>query len=236
MEIHTIYNKTEVFMLEIIATNLEDALLIEKAGADRIELVSAMSEGGLTPSYGMIDAIVSKVSIPVNVMIRPFSHSFEYDSMAIEVMKKDIQVVKKLGANGIVLGMLKDQKVDFEQLNELILDLNMAVTFHRAIDASVDIIADYKRLSDNKFVTQVLTSGGIGRATDNLALIDQLYEINNDQLLIGSGVKRDNIDLLMKRYLNVNLHIGSDVRVAKSFYRGIDLNYLEKIVEVYKHK
>lgn len=223
-------------MLEIIATNLEDALLIEKAGADRIELVCAMSEGGLTPSYGMIESIVSKVSIPVNVMIRPFSHSFEYDSMTIEVMRKDIQVVRKLGANGIVLGMLTCQRIDYEQLNDLILDIDLEVTFHRAIDESIDIIGDYKRLSDNKLITQVLTSGGIGHAMNNLELIDQMYQINNDQLLIGSGVNKDNIQLFMKRYSNVNLHIGSDARVEKSFYKGIDLSYLKKIVEVYKHK
>ena len=38
-------------MLEIIAMTLEDAKTIEECGADRIELVSALTEGGLTPSY-----------------------------------------------------------------------------------------------------------------------------------------------------------------------------------------
>lgn len=36
-------------VLEVIAVNVEDARVAEEGGADRIELVSAMSEGGLTP-------------------------------------------------------------------------------------------------------------------------------------------------------------------------------------------
>ncbi|GAF06262.1 cytoplasmic copper homeostasis protein cutC [Paenibacillus pini JCM 16418] len=36
--------------LEVIATNLSDALLAQNNGADRIELVTGILEGGLTPS------------------------------------------------------------------------------------------------------------------------------------------------------------------------------------------
>jgi copper homeostasis protein len=56
-------------MLEIIATTVEDAKRIEASGANRIELVSALTEGGLTPSYGLIKKVVESVTIPVNVMI-----------------------------------------------------------------------------------------------------------------------------------------------------------------------
>ena len=45
-------------MLEIIAMTLEDAKTIEECGADRIELVSALTEGGLTPSYAIIGIVL----------------------------------------------------------------------------------------------------------------------------------------------------------------------------------
>lgn len=74
--------------IEFIATTIEDALLIEKSGADRIELVSALAEGGLTPSHALIEAVVNSVKIPVNVMVRPHSQSFCYTQNDLEIMKK----------------------------------------------------------------------------------------------------------------------------------------------------
>ena len=45
-------------------------MAIEKASADRIELVSALSEGGLTPSIGMVEQCVEAISLPIRVMER----------------------------------------------------------------------------------------------------------------------------------------------------------------------
>nr|SUY20301.1 copper homeostasis protein [Clostridioides difficile] len=62
-------------MLEIIGMSVEDAKIIEDVVADRIELVSALTEGGLTPSFGLIESVVNSVKIPVNVMIRHHAKS-----------------------------------------------------------------------------------------------------------------------------------------------------------------
>jgi len=97
-------------MIEIIAATPEDARRIEACGADRIELVSALSEGGLTPSYAIIEITVKSVTIPVNVMIRPHSKSFVYTREEIEIMKEDIHVAKELGANGVVIGALDEKR------------------------------------------------------------------------------------------------------------------------------
>ncbi len=66
----------KTIILEVIATTVTDAVIAEKSGADRIELVTGMLEGGLTPSYGLIEEVVRSVSIPVQVMVRPHSRSF----------------------------------------------------------------------------------------------------------------------------------------------------------------
>lgn len=42
--------------VEIISQSVKDAVNAQKGGAKRIELVCALSEGGLTPSYGMVEA------------------------------------------------------------------------------------------------------------------------------------------------------------------------------------
>lgn len=93
-------------ILEVIAVDAADAQAAEQGGADRIELVSAMTEGGLTPSYGLIEQVVSKVSIPVYVMIRPHNRSFCYSADDLQVMTRDIHVARELGCAGIVIGAL----------------------------------------------------------------------------------------------------------------------------------
>ena len=81
-------------MIEVIATTIEDAIRIEKSGCNRIELVSALTEGGLTPSYALIKNVVKSVNIPVNVMIRPHAKSFNYTYKEIQLMKEDILAAK----------------------------------------------------------------------------------------------------------------------------------------------
>jgi copper homeostasis protein len=108
-------------ILEVIATHLSDVIDAEKYGADRLELSPGMLEDGITPSFGLIEAAVQNAKIPINVMIRPHSKSFVYDENDIETMIKDIQIAKKLGANGIVFGALtKDGQIDKEVVKRLL--------------------------------------------------------------------------------------------------------------------
>jgi len=221
-------------MLEVIAQSVDDAIAIEASGAHRIELVSGISEGGLTPSYAMIEQVVKSVSIPVNVMIRPHSYSFDYKSHDIEVMKADIKIVESLGAGGIVLGCLKDGVINFELLEELISEINCDVTFHRAIDDSVHPSDMYKRLIKLSKVTQILSSGGPGKACDNFKELDKMYNMMSDKLLIGSGVTLNNISAICNKYPTSNVHIGSDARVNQSFKNRIDENHIKMILELIK--
>jgi len=223
-------------MLEVIAQSVDDAKVIEASGAHRIELVSGISEGGLTPSYGMIEQVVKAVKIPVNVMIRPHSYSFDYKSDDIKVMKQDIKVVESLGVNGIVIGCLKNNEVDFDLLKEFIKDVNCGITFHRAIDETQNPSLMFKKLTDLIGIKQVLTSGGPGKACDNFEELDKMYSMMSNKLLIGSGVTLNNISALCSRYPNANYHIGSDARVNQSFRNRIDEKHIRMIVEQIKGK
>ena len=95
-----------MMLLEIIATCVDDAITAEQNGADRLELITAITEGGLTPGIGLVEEVVKAVQIPVHVMVRPHSRSFVYNEHDIATMIAEVKAIRKAGAAGVVIGML----------------------------------------------------------------------------------------------------------------------------------
>ena len=98
--------------LEICANSYQSAINAQKAGADRIEICSELSVGGITPSYGLLKKISQEIKIPINVLIRPRSGDFCYSDDEFEIMKKNIKLCRKFGFNGIVSGVLNADSGD----------------------------------------------------------------------------------------------------------------------------
>lgn len=221
-------------MLEIIGMSVEDAIAIEKCGADRIELVSALTEGGLTPSYGLIESVVNKVKIPVNVMIRHHAKSFVYSDEDIKIMVKDIEKVKEIGANGVVLGMLDTNNIIRE--DQLITLLEAAkgldVTYHRAIDET-DVIKSIKILNKYEGITNVLTSAGKGNIAENIEKINEMKKYSGHiNILLGGGLNFENIEKIKALTNNADFHFGTAVRVDKNPFGEIDEEKLIKLVKI----
>lgn len=220
-------------MLEIIAVTLEDAKLINESGAGRIELVSSLSEGGLTPSYGLIKAVVDLVDIPVNVMIRPHSQGFVYTDDEINMMIEDIKITKSLGVNGVVFGVLdNDNKIDEKKL-QLLLEAsdNLDVAFHRAIDECENILIEVKKLSKYKSITHVLTSGGPGKVEDHLHVLKEMNKYV--RVLVGSGINVNNSKYIMDNTDIEEIHVGTSIRNDNSFFCNINKDKLLDFVKSY---
>ncbi|KNH34155.1 copper homeostasis protein CutC [Exiguobacterium indicum] len=201
-------------MLEIIASTVEEAVAAEQAGADRIELVSALSEGGLTPSYGLIRQVVSTVEIPVHVLVRPHSKSFVYSKSDEETIITDIDLIRELGAAGIVVGSLTaDGRVDEGFLGRIIKHKGeLSLTFHRAIDSSRDILEAAEVLADFPEVDRILTSGGQATALEGKETIARLIEDHPDLIILpGSGITLENAEALLEATKASELHVGSAV-------------------------
>lgn len=123
--------------MEVCVDNVESAESAIKGGASRLELCSALSEGGLTPTVGLLTAVKSFSTIPVFVMIRPRGgNDFVYSQREQTTIFVDATSLNENGADGFVFGALtKNRKVD-EHLCQRVLDIagKKPVTFHRAFD------------------------------------------------------------------------------------------------------
>lgn len=222
-------------MLEIIGMSVEDAKIIEACGGDRIELISALTEGGLTPSFATIEKVVNNVNIPVNVMIRNHANSFVYSEYDIEIMEKDIEIAKSLGVNGVVLGLLdKENNIDEVNLQRLIKKCKgIDVTFHKAIDFT-DVIKSTEIL--NKYnITNILTAGGTKRIDYNIEQIKSMIAVSKDiNILLGGGLNFENINKIKESTNATDYHFGTAIRIDNSPFSRIDEDKLKELIKMIK--
>lgn len=186
-------------LVEICIDSVASACTAEASGAGRVELCSALSEGGVTPSIGLIEAVRNNVRIPVNVIIRPRGGDFLYSDMEFSVMRRDIERAGEAGADGIVTGILnRDGTVDIERTALLAsFAAPMSVTFHRAFDMCRD---PFKALEDviATGAVRILTSGHARSALDGAKVIRELILSAGNRIIImpGGGIDEYNVALL----------------------------------------
>lgn len=159
----------------------KEAYEAQKLGAHRVELCDNLEEGGTTPSYGTVKMTIRNLTIPVFVIIRPRGGDFCYSCEEIEIMKEDIRICKELGADGVVLGVLKkDKTIDYSVTKELVtLARPMEVTFHKAIDEVENPVEEVEKLTSIG-IDRILTSG-----TRETALKGK--DILNEMIAKGKG-------------------------------------------------
>lgn len=221
-------------IIEVIAYTLSDALIAARNGADRLEVITAPAEGGLTPSLGLVQSILDQVAIDIRVMIRPHSRSFVYSKEDIEVMERDIANLRSLGVSGLVSGALTPQgDVDTNALERLLTAANdLPITFHRAIDEAADLEQAIYTLGQYSQITHILTSGGRPSVLEATDIIEQLTPVAKQQgitLLPGAGLHIDALESFLRQTSVQEFHIGSAARQNGSIMNPIDVDKLSAI-------
>jgi copper homeostasis protein len=196
-------------LLEVCAGSLSSSLNAQTGGAHRIELCDNLSEGGTTPSPGIIRQAVKILKIPVFVLIRPRAGDFLYSDAEFDAMKEDILFCKEHRAKGIVTGVLKsDGTVDLQRTEELVrLAKPMQVTFHRAFDMVRDPFQSMENII-KLGIDRILTSGQADKAADGARLIRELIIQSASRIIImpGGGINEENILLLEQTTKAVEYH------------------------------
>ena len=199
---------------EIAVFNIASALNAQSAGVTRIELCDNPAEGGTTPSAGVMDAVRRKLNIDVMVMIRPRGGDFVYSAEDYDAMKTDIMTAKRLGMDGVVLGILDmEGRIDVSRCRELILLAKpMQVTCHRAFDLTPDAMEALEACIGAGF-DRILTSG---RATDALKGKELLARLvasaqGRISILAGVGINSSNVTEIIQTTGVTEVHFSARV-------------------------
>ena len=189
-------------LVEAAVDSLDDALAAVDGGADRLELCGNLTLGGITPERELISAVLASVNVPVLVMIRPRGGSFLYAPRELDRMRRDAESAMRLGAAGVVLGVLDaEHRIDVEQTRALAeLAEPEQVTFHRAIDRTPDLIAASDALMELG-IARVLTSGGAATALEGADALAALTAHVGDRLVVvaGGGVRANTAREIVER-------------------------------------
>ncbi len=192
-------------ILEVCVDSLVSARAAIAGGADRLELCSALSIGGLTPYAELLQQIRRESNVKIRCLMRPRAGDFLYSPEEIEQMAMQIKNLRALGADGFVIGCLTaDGELDAEALKPLIEAANGAgLTLHRCIDVSRDLEATY-RAAAALGIDTILTSGGEPNCTAGMETIGRLLALRDEpggpEILIGAGVNAGVIEAFRARF------------------------------------
>ena len=217
-------NPHQKYILECCVDSVESALQAEKGGADRLELCSNLIIGGTTPTLALFRQIREHTNIRIHVLVRPRFGDFLYTKQELHIIAKEIDMFRKAGAEGIVIGCLTpDGSLDCEAMHFLI-DYagQMTVTLHRAFDMSKDPFQTLE-LAKELGIHTILTSGCQASCLDGIDLLRQLDEKSNGEitLMAGAGIQESSVRILRKKTNLTAFHMsGKSVKNSNMQFRN----------------
>jgi copper homeostasis protein len=194
-------------MLEVCVEDISGLWAAVEGGADRIELCSALTFGGLTPSEALIVAAV-RAPVPVHILIRPRAGDFVYDVREVDLLVADISSAVAAGCAGIVIGASRpDSTLDTALLEKLVSIARsaavqrakpVALTLHRVFDLCkhpLETLEAAVRLGFDR----ILTSGGAESALSGRAALTALARQTHGRIkiLAGAGINPSNVGTIL---------------------------------------
>jgi copper homeostasis protein len=186
-------------IFEVCAFNIQSAIIAERAGAARVELCDNPIEGGTTPSYGTIKETREKISILLYPIIRPRSGNYFYDKEEYDIIRRDIEMCRELGCDGISVGAQTiDGEIDVTMLKKIVEWAGpLGVTCNRAFDCAPNPFQALEEIISCG-CERILTSGQKSAAPNAAPLLKELVGQANGRIIImpGAGINSSNIKKL----------------------------------------
>lgn len=214
-------------VLEVCAGDMDSVYAAAEGGAARVELCSALSEGGVTPSVGFIRSALRIPGLRVHVLIRPRGGDFIYTPEEVDIMVEDIRICREAGAHGVVIGALTpDGDVDIPVCRRLMeAAAGMSVTFHRAFDLCRNADEALEAIIELG-CDRLLTSGQAASAIDGIAMLKHLTDRAAGRLTIlaGGGVSPENAAEILEKSGTTEIHASARTTIASPMrYRKEDV-------------
>ena len=219
--------------LEICVDDLRGLHIANDAGVDRIELCSALDQGGLTPTPELI-AQARHATVPIYAMIRPRAGDFAYDALEIDEMVACIQTMKTAGFAGVVFGALTPQHtLDISAMQQLCLAARgMDITLHRAVDVSANPF-DCVEIAQTLGIGRVLSSGGAETAAEGIETLRTMMHRggNTVDIMAGSGVTHETVTELLQAGLR-HIHASCRLPCARCGERHISRTAVDHLKQI----
>lgn len=208
--------KKRTGLLEVCVDSYAGLMAAHEGGADRVELCSALGEGGLTPTAGFMQA-AAELELPCYAMIRPRSGDFCYSPEEVEIMLRDVASVRGFGLAGIVIGAETPERgLDLPTLRKLVAAASgLGITLHRVIDC---VDNQYLALDQaiELGIQRVLTSGGAASAKSGTARIRGLVKHADEKISVmpGAGINAGNVHEIVAQTGASEIHASCREHVA----------------------
>lgn len=209
------------YTLECCVDSVESAMAAEEGGADRLELCAALVTGGISPGLALFEQVRECCRLPVRVLLRPRFGDFLYTKYEFAILRKEAELFREKGAEGIVIGCLReDGSLHSEQMKELMKAAGgMKITLHRAFDLCADPAAAYEQAGELGIDT-ILTSGQKGNCLTGMPLLKRLAELQREkggpQIMAGAGVTPDVIRQFLVKTDITSFHLSAKKTVESS--------------------
>ena len=210
--------------IEVCSTSLDDAREAEAGGAIRIELCSAITCGGVTPSHGLIKSVVdANLNLDINVLIRAREGGFCYTGTEVEAMCQDIEFCREAGVHGVVIGALTAEgDINMGACKKMVAAAgDMSITFHRAFDICREPFVALEQII-SLGCHRLLTSGQQPSAEQGAEFIAELVKRAAGRIIImpGAGINPKNIATIEQKTAATEFHSTAAIDSADSAYRG----------------
>jgi copper homeostasis protein len=201
-------------LLEVIVQSVADAREAARGGADRLEVVRAIEDGGLTPPLALVQQIADAVPLPLRVLIRE-NAGYSTHPGERQALRQAAAAFAKAGVDGLVLGFAHAGKPELDRVEDVLEAApDASVTFHRAFDQVRDPLGALEAIARVPRIDRVLTSGGDGTAAERCERLRAYQERAGDRLTIiaGGGVDDALLHALVDTGRVREVHVGRAAR------------------------
>jgi copper homeostasis protein len=201
-------------LLEVIVQSVADAREAARGGADRLEVVRAIDDGGLTPELAVVREIAAAVTLPLRVIVRE-NAGYSSDAGERPALQRAASAFREAGVDGLVVGFAHAGALELDTLADVLEAApDIPVTFHRAFDQLRDPLGAVDALAGVAQVDRILTGGGEGTVARRRECLRTYQERAGTRLTIiaGSGVDAAMLHAIVQDGTVREVHVGRAAR------------------------